>query len=224
MLDARQEPWLESVINFPFFASCIVLEGFSLPARGFGRRAKQACCDSWGRKESDTTEWLNWTELNSHPYVNTGKTIASTRWTFVGRVTTYQTFDALSTNSAGFISSFQGMLWFGTTKILNKTELYASSKGKKESSSRLNHHQCDPHCSPARHSTVMQGSRRMLEKELQRASFQGPGDKHSDPQGVTSFVSEHSVDNKIQSTNKCIWSPRRQAKPSEEDEWSPGQG
>ena len=22
-----------------------------------------ACCDSWGRKESDTTEWLNWTEL-----------------------------------------------------------------------------------------------------------------------------------------------------------------
>ena len=23
-----------------------------------------ACCDSWGRKKSDTTEWLNWTELN----------------------------------------------------------------------------------------------------------------------------------------------------------------
>ena len=22
-----------------------------------------ACCDSWGRKESDSTEWLNWTEL-----------------------------------------------------------------------------------------------------------------------------------------------------------------
>ena len=22
-----------------------------------------ACFDSWGRKESDTTEWLNWTEL-----------------------------------------------------------------------------------------------------------------------------------------------------------------
>ena len=20
------------------------------------------CCDSWGRKESDATEWLNWTE------------------------------------------------------------------------------------------------------------------------------------------------------------------
>ena len=23
-----------------------------------------ACCDSWGYQESDTTEWLNWTELN----------------------------------------------------------------------------------------------------------------------------------------------------------------
>ena len=23
-----------------------------------------ACCDSWGHKESDTTEWLNWTELS----------------------------------------------------------------------------------------------------------------------------------------------------------------
>ena len=22
-----------------------------------------ACCDSWGHKESDTTEWLNWTEV-----------------------------------------------------------------------------------------------------------------------------------------------------------------
>ena len=23
-----------------------------------------ACCGSWGRKQSDTTEWLNWTELH----------------------------------------------------------------------------------------------------------------------------------------------------------------
>ena len=23
-----------------------------------------ACCDSWGRRQLDTTEWLNWTELN----------------------------------------------------------------------------------------------------------------------------------------------------------------
>ena len=24
----------------------------------------QECCDSWGRKESDTTEWLNWTDTH----------------------------------------------------------------------------------------------------------------------------------------------------------------
>ena len=24
-----------------------------------------ACCDSWGRKESDTTEWRNWTDAIS---------------------------------------------------------------------------------------------------------------------------------------------------------------
>ena len=26
-------------------------------------RESLACCNSWGRKELDTTEWLNWTEL-----------------------------------------------------------------------------------------------------------------------------------------------------------------
>ena len=27
---------------------------------------RPVCCRSWGYKESDTTEWLNWTELNEH--------------------------------------------------------------------------------------------------------------------------------------------------------------
>ena len=45
-----------------------------------------ACCNSWGCKELDTTERLNWTELNSHPYMTTGKTIALARRTFVGKV------------------------------------------------------------------------------------------------------------------------------------------
>ena len=31
-------------------------------------RVGLACCDSWSRKESDTTEWLNWTELNWHDF------------------------------------------------------------------------------------------------------------------------------------------------------------
>ena len=33
------------------------------PGVGNGQRGL-ACCDSWGHKESDTTEQLNWTELN----------------------------------------------------------------------------------------------------------------------------------------------------------------
>ena len=26
------------------------------------------CCNSWGHKELDTTEWLNWTEVCKHEY------------------------------------------------------------------------------------------------------------------------------------------------------------
>ena len=44
-----------------------------LNGRGFGwtpvfgdGQGGLACCGSWGRKESDTTEQLNWTELNHH--------------------------------------------------------------------------------------------------------------------------------------------------------------
>ena len=29
------------------------------------RQGGLACCDSWGHKESDTTEWLNWMEPNT---------------------------------------------------------------------------------------------------------------------------------------------------------------
>ena len=46
-----------------------------LDGRGFGwtpgvgdRQGGLACCGSWGRKESDTTERLNWTELNTDHY------------------------------------------------------------------------------------------------------------------------------------------------------------
>ena len=33
-----------------------------IPGVGDGQGGLE-CCDSWGRKELDTTEWLNWTEL-----------------------------------------------------------------------------------------------------------------------------------------------------------------
>ena len=35
------------------------------------RQAGLVCCDSWGRKESDTTERLDWTELNWTVLTNT---------------------------------------------------------------------------------------------------------------------------------------------------------
>ena len=35
-----------------------------IPGVGDGQ-GSLACCGSWGRKESDTTEWMNWTERNS---------------------------------------------------------------------------------------------------------------------------------------------------------------
>ena len=33
------------------------------------RQGSLACCNSWGRKESDTTEWLNWTERHNKTLV-----------------------------------------------------------------------------------------------------------------------------------------------------------
>ena len=61
-------------------------------APGVGdRQGSLECCSPWGCKESDTTERLHFTSLFftvqlSHPYMTTGKTIALTRWTFVGKV------------------------------------------------------------------------------------------------------------------------------------------
>ena len=69
--------------------------GFGLtPGVGDGQGGL-VCCSSWGYKELDMTEWLNWTELNwtaffmvqlSHPYMTTGKIIALTRWIFVSKL------------------------------------------------------------------------------------------------------------------------------------------
>ena len=38
---------------------------FGWPAGVSDGQEGLACCGSWGHKESDTTEWLSWTELNS---------------------------------------------------------------------------------------------------------------------------------------------------------------
>ena len=40
--------------------------GFELtPGVGDGQ-GSLVCCNLWGRKESDTTEWLNWTDTHTH--------------------------------------------------------------------------------------------------------------------------------------------------------------
>ena len=47
-----------------WMASRLDVHGFGwTPGVGDGQGGL-ACCDSWGRKELDTTEWLDWTELN----------------------------------------------------------------------------------------------------------------------------------------------------------------
>ena len=37
-------------------------------------------CDSWGCKESDTTEWLNWTEHKVYIYIHTGPILCMNKW------------------------------------------------------------------------------------------------------------------------------------------------
>ena len=50
------------------------------PGVGDGQ-GSPACCDSWGCKESDTTEWLNWTEL-IYIHIHIYPTNLSKAWTF----------------------------------------------------------------------------------------------------------------------------------------------
>ena len=37
------------------------------------RQGSLACCSPWGHRESDTTEWLNWTELSLGMFPTTNK-------------------------------------------------------------------------------------------------------------------------------------------------------
>ena len=56
-------------------------------ALGFGDgQGSMACCSPWGRKELDTTEWLNWTEyqcfkLTAFMDLNLG--VSNLNWLFV---------------------------------------------------------------------------------------------------------------------------------------------
>ena len=41
-----------------------------ISSRSWWWTRKLACCSPWGRKESDTTEWLNWS-MNTHTHTHT---------------------------------------------------------------------------------------------------------------------------------------------------------
>ena len=64
---SRQEYWSGVPLPSPFISGCASKNGI---ARSLGshvlssRQGSLACCSPWGRKESDVTEWLNWTRLN----------------------------------------------------------------------------------------------------------------------------------------------------------------
>ena len=72
----------------------------------------------WGHKESDTTELLHFHFLwhsaffivqLSHPFMTTGKTIALTRQTFIGKVM-FLLFNMLSRFVIAFLPKSKGLL------------------------------------------------------------------------------------------------------------------
>ena len=68
VLMGPQPPCLPCFLPLCQFTFTATLDSFNFPigwTPGVGdEQGGLACCDSWGRKESDTTEPLNWTELN----------------------------------------------------------------------------------------------------------------------------------------------------------------
>ena len=51
--DDRWDGWMASLTQWTWVW---------VNSRSWWRTGSLACCGSWGRKESDMTEWLNWTE------------------------------------------------------------------------------------------------------------------------------------------------------------------
>ena len=65
-------------------------EGNGYPLKCYGLENSMRLYSPWDCKESDTTKWLSCSAFFmvqlSHPYMTTGKTIALTKWSFVGQV------------------------------------------------------------------------------------------------------------------------------------------
>ena len=71
-----------------------------------------ACCNSWGLKESDTTEWLNWTELSALklPFFHIHHALASTlsAWKSAISLIDWLSFGV----NESFFSGFKDIFWF----------------------------------------------------------------------------------------------------------------
>ena len=71
---------------------------------GDGQRVL-ACCDSWGRKELDSTEWLNWTDKQDLSRKSPEPNKRISRKSFLQEVTTMVYFpETLTTQSIFFLS------------------------------------------------------------------------------------------------------------------------
>ena len=66
--------WSHSIVSDPQWPHGLqpsrLLRPWDFPGKSTGvgchcllRQGSLVCCNSWGRKESDTTEWLNWTAV-----------------------------------------------------------------------------------------------------------------------------------------------------------------
>ena len=82
-----------------------------------------ACCDSWGLKESDTTEWLNWTAQILSAFFNT-------YWCMSSRQEDKVTFKILSTRwfftfDKG-LEVFPQILFSGWVAVTNKSRLVST--------------------------------------------------------------------------------------------------
>jgi len=102
-----------------WFAHDRIWEGLSLAWLGLG---SLACCSLWGRKESDTTEWLNWTEL---AWLGCSSVSCGFSWGGWDRKTHFQdhffnhtsVFLAFPGTLFSWDSTWLGFSWYGSLRV-----------------------------------------------------------------------------------------------------------
>ena len=108
-----------------------------------------ACCSPWGCKESDTTEWLNWTELNWKAWrIDPGEEerlqrSSGSHWGqnlchynekgvfFEMSTCAVNTAKAVLGQTAGYLSTKKGSEWLQITLVLYPSQSHAGSFFKK---------------------------------------------------------------------------------------------